>query len=319
MFFRTLGRSKIKVSALGMGCWAIGGPFWRDGQPIGWGQVDDEQSVRAIRRAVELGVTLFDTADVYGCGHSERVLANALAGVRQRIYIATKFGKVFDENSRQAFEERQDPPYIRAACEASLQRLNVDRIDLYQFHNGTFDPAMADDILETLEDLVSEGKIRWYGWSSDSPAAARAFATGKHCTAVQQALNLLSGRNETLAVCDELNFASLNRNPLGKGLLTGKFDQDSKLPADDNRSRWDLKGGGEARLLERFNPLRDLLTCGGHSLAQAALAWLWAVSEKTIPIPGFKNVQQVEENIKAADRGLLSPEQMRRIDEILGR
>src|SRR5512145_1462520 len=128
MFRRALGRSGIKVSALGLGCWAIGGPFWKNGQPVGWGQVNDEESIRSIHRALDLGITFFDTAGVYGCGHSERVLARALAGHSSQVVIATKFGQVFDEDTRQVKGYDYSPKQVRRDCEASLRRLNREII-----------------------------------------------------------------------------------------------------------------------------------------------------------------------------------------------
>ena len=319
MLTRKLGRSGVEVSAVGMGCWAIGGPFWRDDRPVGWGKVNDAESIGAVHRALELGVTLFDTADVYGCGHSERVLGQALAGRREGAIIATKFGNLFDERTRRVTAQRSDPRHIRAACEASLRRLDTDYIDLYQFHNGDHDPAAADDVRETLEQLAAEGKIRHYGWSTDSPDAARTFAAGPHCTAVQQRLNIFEGNAETLAVCEELDLASLNRGPLIRGLLTGKFHADSTLPADDLRHKWDFRAGQPARHLAMLEKIREVLTRDGRSLAQAAIGWLWARSEKTIPIPGFKSVRQVEDNAAAMDFDRLSAEQMAEIDTILER
>jgi len=132
-FYRQLGRSGIRISPMGLGCWAIGGPAWRGETPVGWGKVDDAQSIRAIHAALDLGITFFDTADVYGAGHSERVLGKALAGRRDQVVVATKFGNTFDEDTRQATGADASPEYIRAACEASLRRLNTDYIDLYQF------------------------------------------------------------------------------------------------------------------------------------------------------------------------------------------
>ena len=127
MFFRPLGsRSGIQVSALGLGCWAIGGPWTFDGRPAGWGPVDDAESIRAIHRAVDLGVTLFDTADVYGAGHSERVLGRALAGHRDEVVISTKFGLLFDEATREGGGDDVSPAYIRRACDATLERLDTD-------------------------------------------------------------------------------------------------------------------------------------------------------------------------------------------------
>jgi len=316
---RTLGRSGIAVSGLGMGCWAIGGPAWRDGKPIGWGDVDDAESVRAIHRALDLGVTLFDTADIYGAGHSERVLGGALAGLRQRVVIATKFGQLFDEASRQAIGRDASPAHIRRACEASLRRLKTDYLDLYQFHLGDYDLDRAPEVRETLEELVAAGKIRAYGWSTDDPARARLFAEGPHCATIQQRLNIFDGNAETLAVCEAANLGSLNRGPLAMGLLTGKFTADSILPENDVRSGWDLKAGAQAERLQKLAALREVLTQDGRTLAQAALGWLWARSGVTIPIPGFKTVGQVTENAAALRRGLLSADQMQAIERILGR
>jgi aryl-alcohol dehydrogenase-like predicted oxidoreductase len=179
MLTRTLGRSGITVSALGLGCWAIGGPMWRGERPVGWGTVDDAESLRALRRALDLGVTFFDTSDAYGCGHSERLLGQALAGQRERVVIATKFGNVFDEQTRHITGADASPDFIRQACEASLKRLQTDYIDLYQFHLGSYDLAQAGSVRDTLESLAAAGKIRSYGWSTDDPARARFFA-GKH-------------------------------------------------------------------------------------------------------------------------------------------
>jgi len=316
---RTLGRSGIAVSGLGMGCWAIGGPAWRDGKPIGWGDVDDAESVRAIHTALDLGVTLFDTADIYGAGHSERILGQALAGKRSQVVIASKFGNLFDEATRQAIGRDASPAHIRRACEASLRRLKTDYLDLYQFHLGDYDLAQAVEVRETLEELVAAGKIRAYGWSTDDPARARLFAEGPHCATIQQRLNIFDGNAETLAVCEAANLGSLNRGPLAMGLLTGKFTADSTLPENDVRFGWDLKAGAQAERLQKLAALREVLTQDGRTLAQAALGWLWARSDVTIPIPGFKTAAQVTDNAAALRRGPLSADQMQAIERILGR
>ena len=155
---RTLGRSGIKVSAIGIGCWAIGGPYTNDGRPVGWGNVDDAESIRAIQRALDLGVNFIDTANVYGCGHSERVVGKAIRDRRDEVVIATKFGYTFDEDARICTGSCGDPEYIRSACDASLKRLGTDHIDLYQFHIGRHDDGAA--VREVLEGLVKAGKIR---------------------------------------------------------------------------------------------------------------------------------------------------------------
>jgi aryl-alcohol dehydrogenase-like predicted oxidoreductase len=318
MFTRTLGRSGLQVSALGLGTWAIGGPFTdSQGQPRGWGQVDDAESVRAIHRALDLGVTFWDTADVYGTGHSEKLLGLALSGRRGQVVIATKFGRAFEEGSRQFTGSDASPEAIVRACEASLCRLNTDVIDLYQLHLGDYDPERAVEVRETLEDLVRAGKIRYYGWSTDDPERARIFAEGEHCTAVQFRLNLFERNDAMLALCAKHNLAAIIRRPLGQGLLTGKFTADSRLPADDVRHDWDFTSGEQAVQIARLEQLRALLTRDGRSLAQAALGWLWAVSAFTIPIPGFKTVAQVEDNAGALDYGPLSERQVAEIEALL--
>jgi len=319
MLTRQLGRSKIEVSALGLGCWAIGGPYWENGQPRGWGAVDDEESLRGLARALELGITFFDTADVYGCGHSERLLGQALAGVRDRVVIATKFGFVFDEATRQATGRDASPAYIRRACEASLRRLQTDRIDLYQFHLGDFDPAAAPAVRDVLEELVAADKIRSYAWSTDNAERLKVFAEGPHCTAVQHHLNLFDDNPTLLALCEQYDLASVNRGPLAMGLLTGKFTTETQLPEDDVRHSWNFKQGRQAERLQQLATLREVLTRDGRSPAQAALGWLWARSERTVPIPGFKTVGQVEENAGAASLGPLDADQMQAVERLMGR
>jgi aryl-alcohol dehydrogenase-like predicted oxidoreductase len=310
---RILGRSGLEVSAMGIGCWAIGGPFWKNGQPVGWGQVNDEESVRAVRRAIDLGITFFDTAAVYGCGHSERVLGRALAGQRGRVVIATKFGQIFDEETRQVLGYDTSPEKIHRDCEASLRRLNVDQIDLYQLHVKDLDEERALLVRDTLEELVREGKIRFYGWSTDDPGRARLFAQGDHCTAIQQQLNVFDGNYETLDICKKFNLASINRGPLNMGLLTGKFSRETEIPKDDVRSRRAAFQEDRGRRLEILDKIKDLLVYEGRTLAQGALGWLWARSQRTIPIPGFKTVAQVEENASAMRFGPLPAEQMEKI------
>ena len=317
MFTRTLGRSGIKVTGLGLGCWAIGGPFYRDGNPVGWGEVDDAESLRALQRALDLGVTFFDTSDVYGCGHSETILGQAIRGKRTNLVIATKFGNVFDSDSRQIVGASADPEFIRRACDASLKRLGTDYIDLYQFHLGGYPVEEADVVRDALEGLVAAGKIRAYGWSTDDVERAAVFAKGDNCAAVQQRLNLFEGSQEVLKLCENENLASVNRGPLAMGLLTGKFDKSSQMPANDVRHAWDFQQGEQARRLDKLAQIRDVLTGDGRTLAQAALGWLWARSPVTVPIPGFKTVAQVEDNVGALKRGPLSNEQMREIERIL--
>lgn len=326
---RTLGRSAIEVSPMGLGCWAIGGPFWGgdNGEiPLGWGVVDDEESIRAIHAGLDMGITLIDTADVYGAGHSERVLARALKGKRESVVIATKFSNTFDETTKRTGNPNVSPDYIRQACEASLKRLETDVIDLYQLHQNGFPAEQAGDIRQTLEELVTAGKIRAYGWSTDFVDRARFFAEGEHCAAIQTQVNVLDDAPEILALCEAENLANLNRGPLAMGLLTGKYVAGVQPGVDDVRGKnspdwmkYFQNGEANPEFLAQLAAIREILTSNGRTLAQGALAWLWARSPKTLPIPGFRTVKQMEENAGAMAFGALTPDQMREIDALLGR
>jgi aryl-alcohol dehydrogenase-like predicted oxidoreductase len=325
MALRALGRSGVQVSPMGVGCWAIGGPYWAGEQPLGWGEVDDEESVRALRRAFDLGVNFFDTANVYGTGHSERIVGRALAGHRDQVVLATKFGNVFDEGARQHLGTDTSPDHVAGACEASLRRLGTDRIDLYQLHISVLPADQAVPIRDALERLVDRGLVRAYAWSTDDPQLASLFAEGPHCTAVQHELNVLNDAPAMLAVCDRLDLASVDRTPLAMGLLTGKFSAGSRLPSDDVRGkepewmRYFKDGRPVPAWLDRLAAVREVLTSEGRSLAQGALAWIWARSDRTVPIPGVRTVRQVEENAAAMQAGPLTAGQVAEIDRLLGR
>lgn len=324
MFTRHVG--EIEVSALGMGCWAIGGPYNRireDGTeaPMGWGDIDDHESIRAIHAAIDHGVNLFDTANNYGAGHSETILGQAVKDRRDQVVIATKFASVFDEAKKLHYDTPAtiDEPFIRDALAGSLRRLQTDYIDLYQFHDSGYAPEEAPAVADILETLVSEGKIRAYGWSTDHIDRARVFAPYPHCAAIQFRLNVLVDAPDMLAVLDEFDLGGLNKSPLNAAILTGKFTADSTFPANDGRSAIDFKAERIAALLAKVEGVRDILTSNGRTMAQGALAWIWARHDRVIPIPGFKMVQQAEENAKALDFGPLTPDQMRTIDAILER
>jgi aryl-alcohol dehydrogenase-like predicted oxidoreductase len=307
-----------------MGCWAIGGPFWFGIQPLGWGAVDDKESAAAIHKALDLGIKLFDTANIYGCGHSERILGRALKGAREQVLVATKFGNTFDEATRRKIGQDASPEAIRRACDESLQRLDTTYIDLYQFHLNDYDPIRAAEVRETLEELVAVGKIRSYGWSTDFPERAAVFAEGKNNVAVQHELSVFFDAPEMVQFCEERDLASINRSPLAMGLLTGKFDANSRLNNDDVRGlqpvwlRYFEKGQAKPEWLERLAAIRRLLASDGRTLAQGALAWIWARSPQAIPIPGFRTVKQVEEDIAALRFGSLSQAGVQQIAGLLG-
>jgi aryl-alcohol dehydrogenase-like predicted oxidoreductase len=320
---RTLGKSGIEVSALGLGCWAIGGPWmWvgvKNPYPAGWGEVDDDESIRAIHAAMDHGITFFDTAANYGAGHSEKVLGKALVGKRDQVVIATKFGHLVNEEAGEVQSgDDQILGNVKQDCENSLRRLGTDYIDIYQLHEGGYNPELAPQVRDVLEELVKEGKIKAYGWSTDLPDRARIFAEGEHCTSIQFALNVFLDNPEMRQVCKENNLGGINKSPLSRGILTGKFDSETVFPENDIRKFISFKDGLGADRLEKLEQIRDIMTANGHSLAQASLAYIWALDERMVPIPGIRTVAQAEENAKTMELGPLSQEQMSQIAEILG-
>jgi aryl-alcohol dehydrogenase-like predicted oxidoreductase len=325
MLTRTLGRSGIEVSALGMGCWAIGGVWtWaqpgRDEYPAGWGKTNDDESIRAIHAALDAGVNFFDTAANYGAGHSERVLGKALQGRRENVVIATKFGHIINEAEKTVYgDDSQILANVRKDVEGSLRRLQTDYIDIYQLHAGDYDPDSALELRHVLEDLVKQGKIRWYGWSTDLVDRARIFAEGKKCTSIQFSLNAIFDNPEMRQLCADFDLAGINKDPLNRGILTGKFTPQTTFPPDDIRSQANFKEDRIARRLEVVQDLKDILTSGGRSMAQGALAYIWGLDERMVPIPGFKTVEQVIDNAGALSFGPLSQDEVRQVQSIIAK
>jgi aryl-alcohol dehydrogenase-like predicted oxidoreductase len=214
------------------------------------------------------------------------------------------------------------PTYIKQACEASLRRLGTDYIDIYQFHIGNFDPAAVDPVLDALDELVSEGKIRYYAWGTE-PEGAKRFVERGHCPAIQFGLNMLTmffpEADQMLSFCDAHDLTAIINGPLGKGLLTGKFDQTTRFADGDLRQQlgWNVQEGSVAKGRQVVEQMRDILTSDGRTLAQAALGALWARSERCLPIPGFKTVAQVRDNVAALQYGPLSPQQMQAIADLV--
>jgi aryl-alcohol dehydrogenase-like predicted oxidoreductase len=311
-----------EVSALGFGCWAIGGPFSdTDGKPLGWGEVDDDESVAAIHAALDLGVTFFDTADVYGAGRSERVLGRALGTRRDEVVIASKWGNVFDEDTSVLTGSDQTVEYLHKAIRATLTRLGTDYLDLYQLHTG---PTVeeAAPLADAAEDLVRAGLIRGFAWSTDDPERAAAWVGRPGYVAVQHELSVLHDAPEILDLCERHGLASVNRTPLAMGLL-GRRDGTRPATGADIRSaapewlRFFSDGVPTAEWAAVVDGLRDILTSDGRTLAQGALAWLWARSGRTIPIPGFRDVTQARDNAGALAHGPLRPEQMAEVTRLL--
>jgi len=323
MLKRVLGKSKLEVGAVGMGCWAIGGPWTWDQPggtpyPAGWGDTDDGESIRAVHTALDMGINFFDTAANYGAGHSEVVLGQALKGKRDGVVIATKFGHIVNEEQKVVYgDPDQIIRNVRGDVENSLRRLQTDYIDIYQLHEGGYDPKLALELQVVLEELVSAGKIRWYGWSTDVVDSAYDFASGEHCTSIQFRLNAIFDNADMRKVCADFDLAGINKDPLNKGILTGKFNTNSRFPDNDIRSRADFSDPELAKRFKLVDELRDILTSNGRTMAQGALAYIWALDERMIPIPGFKSVKQVQDNAGALEFGPLTGAQVKEIQSIV--
>jgi aryl-alcohol dehydrogenase-like predicted oxidoreductase len=312
------------IPALGLGCWAIGGPFFSGETPLGWGEVDDAVSIKAIHRAVDLGVRFFDTAQAYGTGRSETVLGLALSN-RPDVQIGTKIGYSIDPATRQLTGEVTSPDAILQSVEDSLRRLQRDHIDLVHLHVNELPIEKAVKVFACLEDLRNEGKVLSFGWSTDFPDRAKAFADMPGFVSIQHAMNVFYRADMLIPTIEDKGLLSINRSPLAMGLLGGKHNAATKFSADEVRGRtatWmDYFADGHIRpeYARRLASIREILQSDGRTLAQGALAWLWGRSANTLPIPGFRNDAQVEDLAGALRHGPLSATAMIEIETLVDR
>ena len=311
---------------MGFGGWAIGGPFTDpEGKAAGWGEVDDAESIAAIQAAFDAGITLFDTANVYGTGHSERVLAQALGGRRAEVVLATKWGNTMRESDRMLTGGDGSVGEMQQSLEGSLRRLETDYVDLFQFHLNDYDGPGIDELRDALEALVAAGKIRSYGWSTDFSDRAEKWLGGPNYRAVQTEVNVLNDNPGIIDIAEANGLACLNRGPLAMGLLTGKYDASTQISGEDVRRaapEWLTyfdEGVPTPAFLEQLDAVREILTSEGRSLVQGAIAWLWGRSDVTIPIPGVRTVAQARENAAAMEFGPLTRTQMDEIETLLRR
>jgi aryl-alcohol dehydrogenase-like predicted oxidoreductase len=311
---RRLGRSGINVSPLGLGTARLAGLGWREDLSARITSQAKQDAVRQIQVAVDLGITFFDTADNYGQGLSECILGEALRGRHKGIVVATKFGE--DPVPDQEDPWSLDSSSIKLKCEASLRRLEGECIDLYLLHRRDYLLERAPEVVEVLEGLVQSGKIRYYGWSTDDVERARVFASGTHCIAIEHRLNMFNDNAAILDLCLEQDLASLNRVPLLMGVLSGRWSPETKLEKDDPRKQW-FEQAEFQKLLACAQQIEPFLTVDGRSYVQGALGWIWARSPLAIPIPGFRNMEQMKELTQAQQFGPLSINAMRFIEERL--
>ncbi len=308
MHQRTLGRSRpLTVSALGLGCM---------GMSEFYGPGDDAESIATIHRALELGVTFLDTADMYGTGANEDLVGRAIAGRRDEVVLATKFAIVRGEDGSRHIDT--SPAYVKQAVEASLRRLGTDHIDLYYMHRRNPDVPIEDTV-GAMAELVAEGKIGHIGLSEVSAETLRAACAVAPVTALQSEWSLFTRgiEAEIVPTARELGVGIVPYSPIGRGFLTGRYASIDDLAEDDFR-RYQPRFQGDnleanLRLVER---LRAIAEEAGHSPVQVALAWLLQQGDDLAPIPGTKRVRYLEENAAAADIEL-SEEQLAALDEAL--
>lgn len=312
MRYRRLGRTDLQVSEIGFGAWAIGG----NKHGHSYGATDDAESLRAIKRAFDLGCTFFDTADIYGHGLSEKLLSQALRAHRQSCVIATKVGNDFYHGP---FRKNFDPDYIRFALDKSLQRLQTDYIDLYQLHNPPLMMLERGEYYGILDELKSAGKIRYYGVSvHDAYEGMMAIDTGKP-DVIQVMYNVLrqEAREELFPFAQERDIGIIAREPLASGLLTGKYQAGSTFEAGDQRAEWppeyrDLQ-------LQAVEQLRFLSLPSQRSLTQAALRFVLDEAAVSVAITGIKTPEHAEENLTATDIQALSEGERTAIGDVVDR
>jgi aryl-alcohol dehydrogenase-like predicted oxidoreductase len=304
---RHLGKQGLIVSAMGLGCMTMADTY---------GPADEEESVATVRRAIELGVTFFDTADAYGRHANEELVGRAIAGHRHEIVVATKFGIVrTDDPAYRGL--RADPEYVREACEGSLRRLGTDYIDLYYLHRA--DPRTPiEDTVGAMAKLVAEGKVRYIGVSEVAPETIRRAHATAPLSAIQNEWSLWTRdlEGETVPAVRELGIGIVAFSPLGRGFLTGEVRDMHELgPNDFRRTLPRFQGDNLQRNLERVDRLREIATEKGVTAAQLALAWVLSRGRDVVPIPGTKRRRHLEENVAAADIRL-TPEELRHMEAV---
>lgn len=304
---RRLGSQGLVVSEIGLGCM---------GMSEFYGTADENESIATIHRALELGVTFLDTADMYGPFTNEMLVGKAIRGRRDEVVLATKFGNErLPDGTRVGINGR--PEYVRSACDASLQRLGTDHIDLYYQHRvDTTVPI--EETVGAMADLVRQGKVRYLGLSEAAPNTIRRAHATHPITALQTEYSLWSRdpEDEILPAVRQLGIGFVPYSPLGRGFLTGRFQRFEDLPEGDfRRNSPRFQGENFQKNLQLLDRVRAIAAEKGVTPGQLALAWLLAQGEDIVPIPGTKHRRYVEENVAAVDIKLTS-EDLRRIDEV---
>ncbi len=313
-----------QIPRLGLGTWAIGGRWTAGGEAAGWGATDDDVSRAAIRAAVSAGIRLFDTAQAYGAGHAERLLGEVLSR-HPEVKIVTKVGFIVDEASRTLERATTNPDEIEASLDASRRRLGRDRIDMVLLHLNSLSPNEAVPIFDRLERLRARGWLGHHGWSTDFPDTVTAIAGRPGFAVVEHAMNVFFAADGIGAEVARHGLLPLLRSPLAMGLLGGRYGAGARFAPDDVRSRsmdwmdYFKDGQVDPRHVAIFDRLRDLVTTGGRTPAQGALAWLWARNPRVLPVPGFRTVEQVQDLCGALAKGPLDATVMTKVETTLVR
>lgn len=308
MEYRELGKTGVKVSAVGFGCWAMGG--------ANWGVVDDNDSIAAAQRALDSGITFFDTAPGYGFGHSERILGEALKERRKGIFLATKCGIDWDDKGK--IWRNSKPEYIRKDCERSLKNLQTDYADLLQVHWPDEETPIADTMGEMLK-LQKEGKIKFIGVSNFSVEQMKECQKYVELVSLQPPYSMLKrdAEKEILPFCLEQKISVVVYSPLQQGLLTGKFTEEPKFQKGDMRAFNPLfRGEPFKRILNIVDQLKEIAVKYNKSMTHLAINWVLCNPAVTVAIVGAKRPAQVQENIGGAG-WKLSNEDLKKIEKIL--
>ncbi|MDD5363317.1 MAG: aldo/keto reductase [Ignavibacteria bacterium] len=308
MKYKKLGNSNLEISGIGLGCM---------GMSEFYGKGDDKESIEVIKKSFELGITFFDTADMYGVGKNEELVGKAIKDIRDKIVLCTKFGNMRGADGS-FLGVNGSPDYVKKSCEDSLKRLNVDVIDLYYQHR--VDPnTPIEETVEAMSQLVKEGKVRYIGLSEAAPDTIRRAHKVHPISALQTEYSLWTRdpENELLDLCKELGITFVAYSPIGRGFLSGRFKSQSDIPSDDYRKF--QPRFAEENMDHNLNIVRELEIIAKEkncTAAQLALAWVMAQRENIVPIPGTKRIKYLIENAAAIDIQL-SEKEIETINKII--